>query len=94
MKNDVNCGRGEGDTGNAGRPTRDTPSTTAGARALRQYDIDYQLEKAKRLAIKMHQFPGLFPEDRELIIQLQLAIKKAKKLNGYDPNTRFNLFPP
>jgi hypothetical protein len=80
--------------GNAMQPSRDTPPTTAGARAVRQYDIDFQLEKAKRLAIKLHQFPGLFPEDRELIIQLQLAIKKAKKLNGYDPNERLNLFPP
>lgn len=80
--------------GNAGTPSRDTPPTTAGARAIRQYDIDFQLEKAKRLAIKMHQLPGLFPEDRELIIQLQLAIKIAKKLNGYEPNARLNLFPP
>ncbi len=70
------------------------PSTTANAHALRQYNIDFQLEKAKRLAIKMHSFPGLFPEDRELIIQLQLALKKAKKFNGYDPNTKLEHFPP
>lgn len=94
MKNDVDCGRGEGDTGNAGRPARDTPSTTAGARAIRQYNIDLQLEKARRIAIKMHAFPGLFPEDRQLIIQLQLAIKKAKRMNGYEPNTTLDLFPP
>lgn len=77
-----------------------TPSTTAGARAvcnsntISHYNVHYTLEKAQRIAKRLHSIPNLYPDDRTLLVQLQFFIKQAKKANNYDPNTKLELFPP
>lgn len=80
--------------------SRDTPPTTAGARAVCRcnsniaYDIDLYSEKAQRLLTQLHRALGLYPTDRQLLIKCQYYLKNIKKTNNYEPNTALNLFPP
>lgn len=92
------CASAPGNSG--GATARATPSTTAGASAVcrcgtpSQYNIDLLLHKAQRIAHKLHSIPSLYPDDRQLLVNLQSCIKEAKKQNNYEPNARLDLFPP
>lgn len=70
------------------------PTTTAGAHALRQYEIYCKVNNAKVLAKKLHALPSLYPADRDTLIRLQALLNDIKRLNSYEPNMTLDLFPP
>ena len=74
--------------------SRDTPPTTAGARAQAQYQIDANMVRAIRISKRLLQSEMMFGDDAELVRQLQRYLKTTKKINNYKPNYELELFPP